>query len=100
MMKRIEAYLKGKIADAKVANRQKKIDAYLELAKSNAEEKKCNADIELEELMISLSDTDDVSGVIQKISEQMDIQKDAEAELQRIEELKEYFNQEIKTDEE
>ena len=50
--------------------------------------------------MINLSDTDDISGIIQKISEQMDIQKDAEAELQRIEELKEYFNQEIKTDEE
>ena len=99
-MKRIEADLKGKIANAKIANRQKKIDAYLELAKSNAEEKKCNADIELEELMISLSDTNDISGVIQKISEQMNIQKDAEAELQRIEELKEYFNQEIKTDEE
>lgn len=82
-----------------MTTREKKIKAALESAKVNAEEEKINAELKLEELSQSLATTDDVTDVIEQMSDAFDDKKEAELKLERIEQIKKYLEEEIEVEE-
>lgn len=94
-MKRILAFLSNKVANLKVANREKRICSALNAAKINFEEQRDNALLEMEKLTESLATCDKVEPVLQKISEQMDIRDEAIKGIKRVEEMSSYFNEDI-----
>lgn len=98
-MKRLTAYLKGKVENIKAANREKRVASALNAATINFEEERDDAKMKIDELTESLADCDDVQKVISKISEQMDIISRAEKGLQRIKEISAYFNEEVEVKE-
>lgn len=98
-LSRLLGYLKGKLTEMMMTTREKKIKAALESAKVNAEEEKINAELKLEELSQSLATTDDVTHVIEQMSDAFDDKKEAELKLERIEQIKEYLEEEIEVEE-
>lgn len=99
-LSRLLGYLKGKLTEMMMTTREKKIKAALESAKVNAEEEKINAELKLEELSQSLATTDDVTDVIEQMSDAFDDKKEAELKLERIEQIKKYLEEEIEIEEE
>lgn len=99
-MKRLTAYLTGKVEALKATNREKKVNSALNAAKINFEEQRDDATLKIEELTASLADCESVNTVIQQISEQMDIREEAERGIERIEKITNYFNEDIKITEE
>lgn len=99
-MKRLTAYLTGKVEALKATNREKKVNSALNAAKINFEEQRDDATLKIEELTSSLAECESVNDVIQKISEQMDIKEEAEKGIKRIESINSYFNEDIETTEE
>lgn len=99
-MKRITAYLRGKIESIKCASREKRVNAAIEAARINFEEDIADAETRTGKLMEELGTTDDVTAVIQKISDCMDDKEEAQRGMERLEEIKVFLNEEIKTDEE
>lgn len=95
-MKRIEAFIKGKIEDSKASNRLKRIEAGLSAAKINLEEQVIDCECKMEELTMSLATTKDVNSTIQSISECMDKKCIAEEGLKRIQTMEQYFKEDIK----
>lgn len=98
-LSRLLGYLKGKLTEMMMTTREKKIKAALESAKVNAEEEKINAELKLEELSQSLATTDDVTYVIEQMSDAFDDKKEAELKLERIEQIKKYLEEEIEVEE-
>lgn len=98
-LSRLIGYLKGKLTDMMMTTREKKIKAALESAKVNAEEEKINAELRLEELSQSLATTEDVTDVISKISQAFDDKEEAELKLKRIEQIKNYLEEEVEIEE-
>lgn len=98
-LSRLLGYLKGKLTEMMMTTREKKIKAALESAKVNAEEEKINAELKLEELSQSLATTDDVTDVIEQMSDAFDDKKEAELKLERIEQIKKYLEEEIEVEE-
>ncbi len=98
-LSRLIGYLKGKLTDMMMTTREKKIKAALESAKVNAEEEKINAELRLEELSQSLATTEDVTNVISKISQAFDDKEEAELKLKRIEQIKNYLEEEVEIEE-
>ena len=97
---RLLGYLKGKLTDMMMTTREKKVKAALESAKVNAEEEKVNAELRLEELSQSLATTDDVTYVIERMSNAFDDKEEAELKLKRIEQIKNYLEEEVEVEEE
>ena len=97
---RLLGYLKGKLTDIMMATREKKVKAALESAKVNAEEEKVNAELRLEELSQSLATTDNVTYVIERMSNAFDDKEEAELKLKRIEQIKNYLEEEVEIEEE
>ena len=97
---RLLGYLKGKLTDIMMTTREKKVKAALESAKVNAEEEKVNAELRLEELSQSLATTDDVTYVIERMSNAFDDKEEAELKLKRIEQIKNYLEEEVEVEEE
>ena len=98
-LSRLLGYLKGKLTEMMMTTREKKIKAALESAKVNAEEEKINAELKLEELSQSLATTDNVTYVIEQMSDAFDDKKEAELKLERIEQIKKYLEEEIEVEE-
>lgn len=98
-LSRLIGYLKGKLTDMMMTTREKKIKAALESAKVNAEEEKVNAELKLEELSQSLATTEDVTWVIERMSVQFDNKEEAELKLKRIEQIKNYLEEEVEIEE-
>jgi len=94
-MKRITAYLKGKIEDIKCVSREKRVNSALEAAKINFEEQISDADIKIDKLMRELGTTDDVQSIIQKISDCMDDKEESNRGIKRLEEIKAFMYEEI-----
>ena len=99
-LSRLLGYLKGKLTDMMMTTREKKVKAALESAKVNAEEEKVNAEIRLEELSQSLATTDNVTYVIERMSNAFDDKEEAELKLKRIEQIKNYLEEEVEVEEE
>jgi len=98
-MKRITAYLKGKIEEIKCTSREKRVNSALEAAKINFEEQIADADTKIDKLMSELGTTDDVQSIIQQLSDCMDDKEDAERGIKRLEEIKAFMNEEVETKE-
>lgn len=98
-LSRLLGYLKGKLTDIMMTTREKKVKAALESAKVNAEEEKVNAELELEELSQSLATTENVTDVLSRMSRVFDNKEDAELKLKRIEQIKNYLEEEIDVEE-
>lgn len=98
-LSRLIGYLKGKLTDMMMTTREKKIKSALESAKVNAEEEKINAELKLEELSQSLATTEDVTNVISEISQAFDDKEEAELKLKRIEQIKNYLEEEVEVEE-
>ena len=99
-LSRLLGYLKGKLTDMMMITREKKVKAALESAKVNAEEEKVNAELRLEKLSQSLATTDDVTYVIKQISNAFNDKEEAELKLKRIEQIKNYLEEEVEIEEE
>lgn len=99
-MKRLTAYLKGKVASMKAVNREKKVSSVLNAAKINFEEQRDDATLKIDDLTASLADCESVTEVIQKISAEMDKKEEAERGIERINKIEAYFNEDVKTEEE
>lgn len=99
-LSRLLGYLKGKLTDMMMTTREKKVKAALESAKVNAEEEKVNAELRLEELSQSLATTDNVTYVIECMSNAFDDKEEAELKLKRIEQIKNYLEEEVEVEEE
>lgn len=97
-MKRITAYLKGKIEEIKCASREKRVNSALEAAKINFEEQIADSDTKIDKLMSELGTTDDVQSIIQQLSEYMDDKEEAERGIKRLEEIKAFMNEEVQVE--
>lgn len=64
-MKRITAYLKGKLEEIKCSSREKKVNSALEAARINFEEQISDADIKIDKLMREIGESDDIQSIIQ-----------------------------------
>lgn len=98
-MKRLTAYLTGKVEALKATNREKKVNSSLNAAMINFEEQRDDAIMKIEELTASLATCESVTDVLQQISEQMDKKEEAERGIKRMEEIEDYFNEDIKVEE-
>jgi hypothetical protein len=98
-MKRLTAYLSGKVEAIRVKNREKKVDSALNAATINFEEQRDNATLKIGDLTASLADCESVTNVIQEISEQIDIKEEAERGIERVNKIREYFNEEVEVEE-
>lgn len=98
-LSRLIGYLKGKLTEVMMTTREKKIKAALESAKVNAEEEKVNAELKLEELSQQLATTEDVTQVIERMSVEFDNKEEAELKLKRIEQIKNYLEEEVEVKE-
>lgn len=98
-MKRITAYLKGKIESVKCASREKRVYSALDAANINFEEKIADADAKIDKLLEEIGTTDNVQYVIQKISNCMDDKEEAQRCIKRLKDIKKFFDEEIETEE-
>lgn len=94
-MKRIEAFLKGKVADLKAQNRMRKVTSSLNVARINFEEQRDDASLKIDELIESLADCTSVNEVIQEISNHIEAKEEAERGIERIAQIEKYLNEEI-----
>lgn len=94
-MKRIEAFLKKKVENAKISIRLKKIDTALQSATNNAEDKKVDAELELQHIMENMADESDLTGCIERISDAFDRIEESELTLKRIEKIKQWLEEEV-----
>lgn len=94
-LERLLAYLKDQLTGILLTTREKKINIALESAKINAEETKAIAQEELKNLAYDLAITDDITSLLQKISETFDKLETAEIKLKRIEQIKNFLKEEI-----
>nr|DAJ81336.1 MAG TPA: hypothetical protein [Caudoviricetes sp.] len=95
MMERLKAFLAGKVAAVKATNRENRIKSALNASKVNFEEQRDDAALEIERLTESLATCEKVEPVLQAISEQMDIRDEAIRGIKRVEEMSNYFKEEI-----
>lgn len=98
-MKRITAYLKGKIESIKYASREKRVYSAIDAAKINFEEQIADADTKIENLLEEISTTDNVQSVIQNISDCMDDKEEAQRGIKRLEDIKKFLDDEIEAEE-
>ena len=94
-MKRITAYLKGKMEDIKCMSREKRVNSALEVARLNFEEQIADADVKIDKLMGEIGESDDIQSIIQEISDCMDDKEEAERGIKRLEEIKAFMDEEI-----
>lgn len=98
-MKRITAYLNGKIESIKCVSREKRVYSAIEAAKINFEEQIADADTKIEKLMEEICTTDNVLSVIQHLSNCMDDKEEAQRGIKRLDVIKKFFDEEVKTEE-
>lgn len=99
-MKRITAYIKGKIENIKCASREKRVYSAIDAANINFEEQIADADAKIDKLLEEIGTTDNVQSVIQKISDCMDDKEEAQRGIKRLKDIKKFFDEEIETQEE
>lgn len=99
-MKRITAYLKGKIEHIKCAAREKRVYSAIDAANINFEEQIADADTKIDNLLEEISTTDDVQSVIQQISDCIDDKEEAQRGIKRLEQIKKFLDEEVEDEEE
>lgn len=95
MIERLKAFLTGKVEAVKATNREKRVKSALNASRINFEEQRDDAILEIDRLTESLATCEKVELVLQAISEQMDVRDEAIRGIKRVEEMENYFNEEI-----
>ena len=96
-MKKLVAYLQGKLEERKAENKVKRVEIALNSAELNFKSQKDDNEVKLEELMEKFKDPDaKVEDVISEISRTMDNIDDAEEGLKKIERIRAFLLEEIK----
>lgn len=98
-MKRITAYLKGKIEHIKCASREKRVYSAIDAANINFEEQIADADTKIDNLLEEISTTDNVQSIIQQISDCMDDKEEAQRGIKRMEQVKKFLDEEVEDEE-
>jgi len=95
-MKKIVALVKGKMNEVKLRNKIARVEKYLDMQVLVVESDIANANENIDSITSNLgNDSITIDSVINQISQQMDARKAAQAKLARIEEIRNYFNEEV-----
>ena len=97
-MKRLEANMRKKCEKQKVALRIEMVQSALETAKLKSREKLIDADAKLQKAMEDLSESTNITSILNNMVSYFNDKKDAEAELELAEELNNYLNEEVEVD--
>lgn len=96
-MKKIVAFLTGKLEERKIENKVKRIEIALNSAELNFKSQKDDNEVKLDELIERFNDPDSgVEEVITEISEAIDRVDEAKEGLAKIERIKELLFEEVK----
>lgn len=98
MMKRILAVLKGKLDDARLDNKVKRVMSALNSAKLNAETDLLGIEDSLDEAIKKLAEGDEVTAVLTKLKELFEKRAEIEEGLKTIEKIETYLSTEVKVD--
>lgn len=94
-MKRLEVYLRNGVGVDRAKNKEKRVDTVLTVASLNFEDQRDKATLQIDKLSESLATCENINNIIQQISEQMDIREEAERGIERISQIRKYFNEDI-----
>ena len=98
MMKRILAILQGKLDDARLNNKVKRVMSALNSAKLNAETDLLGIEDSLDEAIKKLAEGDEVTSVLTKLKELFEKRAEIEEGLKTIEKIETYLSTEVKVD--
>lgn len=97
-MQRIIAALKGKLESVNVDRKVKRVNRAIETAVDNAQDAIDAIKEKKEEVLSTLSREPDVNNVIEKLSKLIDSQEEQEAIIERLNKVKSYIEEDIKTE--
>lgn len=97
-MKRILAILQGKLDDARLNNKVKRVMSALNSAKLNAETDLLGIEDSLDEAIKKLAEGDEVTSVLTKLKELFEKRAEIEEGLKTIEKIETYLSTEVKVD--
>jgi hypothetical protein len=97
-MKRLEANMRKKCETAKISLRIEMVQSALETAKLKSREKLIDADAKLQKAMEDLSESTNITSILNNMVSYFNDKKDAEAELELAKELEVYLNEEVDID--
>lgn len=97
-MKRLEANMRKKCETAKISLRIEMVQSALETAKLKSREKLIDADAKLQKAMEDLSESTNITSILNNMVSYFNDKKDAEAELELAKELEAYFNEDVDID--
>lgn len=97
-MKRILAILQGKLDDARLNNKVKRVMSALNSAKLNAETDLLGIEDSLDETIKKFAEGDEVTAVLTKLKELFEKRAEIEEGLKTIEEIETYLSTEVKVD--
>lgn len=96
-MKKLVAYLKGKLEEKKVDNKVKRVEIALNSAELNFKSQKDDNEIKLDEIIEKFDDKEaDVESLITEISDTMDLVDEAKEGLKKIERIRKFLFEDIK----
>ena len=96
-MKKLVAYLKGKLEERKVDNKVKRVEVALNSAELNFKSQKDDNEIQLEEVLEQFNNPDvSIEEIIRNISDIMDNIDEAKEGLEKIERIKKFLFEESK----
>lgn len=98
-MKRITAYLQGKVGHIKAANKEKRIFAAINMARLNKEAEIAEAEAGIENCLSRLAEQDDIGASIQRIADLMEAKEEAERGIERLGRIKAMLEEDVKTEE-
>jgi hypothetical protein len=100
MVKRILAVLQGKLEEARLQNKVKRVMSALDAAKLNAETELLGVEDSLSEAIKRLAEGDEVSSVLTKLKELFEKKAEIKEGLQTIKEIEDYLNADVKVEKE
>ena len=97
-MKRLEANMRKKCETAKISLRIEMVQSALETARLKSREKLIDADAKLQKAMEDISESTNITCILNNMVSYFNDKKDAEAELELANELEAYLNEEVEID--
>lgn len=98
-MKRITAYLQGKVGQIKAANKEKRIFAAINMARLNKEAEAEEAEAGIERSLDRLAEQDDIASTIQRLSDFIEAKEEAGRALERLGRIKAMLEEDINVEE-
>lgn len=98
-MKRIIAALKGKVEKSKMERKVSRINRAIDTAIDNAQEEIDRIEEQKSNLLAALSDSSEVNAIINSISMKIDEQEEQQAIITRLENVRQYIEEEIDVEE-